>query len=74
MRSPYSPQGERIRDELFEELDEMPEWQVQLVWEYGTKRTLEAIRRYPTPKAAREALERDRQARQYMPLAPLTRR
>ncbi len=52
----------------FEQLDELPEWQVQLVWEYGYAATMRVLRTNPTPARAKAALEKDRRLRQFMPL------
>jgi hypothetical protein len=52
-------------DAQFEVLDQLPPWQIELVWDYGVDRTLRVVREHPTPARARVALEADRQARQW---------
>ena len=64
MVAPYSAGGEDRRDALFEQLDDMPVWVVELVWDYGVDRVLRAIREHPTPERARKALETERQRNQ----------
>ena len=67
-KEPY-PAGYLERNAArFEQLDTLPEWQVQLVWEYGYAATMRALRTNPTPARAKAALEQDRQLRQFMPL------
>ncbi|TXH54328.1 MAG: hypothetical protein E6Q97_11260 [Desulfurellales bacterium] len=58
--SPYSASGEARRDALFEIIDELPLWQVQLIWEYGVDRVLRCVKEHPTPSRAAAALEADR--------------
>lgn len=62
--SPYSDGGEARRDALFEIIDELPLWQVELIWDYGVDRTLRMVRLHPTPARARKALEAERQSNQ----------
>ena len=59
--SPYSAGGEARRDALFELIDELPLWQVELIWEYGVGRVLRAVRENPTPARARRYLEAERE-------------
>lgn len=58
--SPYSEVGEAQRDALFDLMDGLPLWQVQLIWEYGAARTLRMVRLHPTPVACQTALEAER--------------
>lgn len=58
--SPYSAGGEARRDALFDLIDELPLWQVELIWDYGVDRVLRTVREYPTPARARKALEAER--------------
>lgn len=63
--SPYSAGGEDRRDALFEIIDELPLWQVELIWDYGADRVLRAVRTNPTPARARAALEAERQRNEH---------
>lgn len=58
--SPYSANGEARRDALFEIIDELPLWQVQLIWEYGVDRVLRCVKEHPTPSRAAAVLEAER--------------
>lgn len=58
--APYSAGGEARRDALFEIIDALPLWQVELIWDYGVDRTLRAVREHSTPARARKALEAER--------------
>lgn len=58
--SPYSAEGEARRDALFDIIDELPLWQVELIWDYGVDRVLRAVREHPTPARARKFLEAQR--------------
>lgn len=62
--SPYSAGGEARRDALFDLIDELPLWQVELIWDYGVDRVLRMVREYPTPARARKALEAERRRNQ----------
>lgn len=59
---PYSPNGEANRDAVMAMMDEMPLWQVELIWEHGTETALQVIREFPTPVRAKAELERRRRA------------
>jgi hypothetical protein len=59
--NPYSEGGEARRDALFDLIDTLPLWQVELIWDYGVDRTLRMVREHPTPARARKALEAERQ-------------
>jgi hypothetical protein len=50
---------------MFEILDELPLWQVELVWEYGHDRAMRAFRECRTPEHARAFLELERQMLEY---------
>lgn len=58
--SPYSAGGEARRDDLFDIIDDLPLWQVELIWDYGVDRVLRTVREHPTPARARKALEAER--------------
>ena len=62
--SPYSAGGEARRDYLFEIIDDLPLWQVELIWDYGVDRVLRMAREHPTPARCRRALEAERQRNQ----------
>lgn len=68
--SPYSAGGEQRRDMIFDMMDELPLWQVELIWDYGVDRVLRQVREHPTPARARAALEAERCRNQAARWAP----
>ena len=67
-KEPYPPDYLERNAARFEELDSLPEWQVQLVWEYGYAATMAVLRANHTAAKAEAALQALRMARQYRPL------
>lgn len=63
--APYSQGGEARRDALFDIMDQLPLWQVELIWDYGFDRVMRMVKEFTTPARARKALEAERERNQH---------